>query len=145
MLAQPANRHVVVKIKTAITAGIRPMSVIFYEQPTAPWKPFDFKLLEAYQILQDELCPKCGHPVWLCRSQSNTVEFRVRTEYCAGERALKEYEYNKMTHSERKNVDKKDRAGWGRFEYTYPAVPEPFKGAELPSRADYYEELAKTQ
>lgn len=121
------------------------MAMIFHEQPTAAWKPFDFKLLEAYQILQDELCPKCGHPVWLCRSQSNTVEFRVRTDVCAGERALKEYEYGKMTQSERKSVTKKDRAEWGKFHYVYPVVPEVMKDAELPTRAEYYNELAKNR
>lgn len=144
MLAEPANRHVITKIKAAITAGIRPTALIFHEQPTDPWIPFDFKLLEAYQILQDELCPKCGHPVWLCRSTSQNVEFKVGTAYCAGERALKEHEAAQMTSSERRKIDKKERAGWGRFYYVRPDVPANVEG-DLPGRREYYEELSRSR
>jgi hypothetical protein len=138
VLAQPANRHLITKIKTSITAGIRPTSMIFHEQPTAPWVPFDFILLEAYQRLQDELCPKCGHPVWFCRSQGNAVQFSVQTAYCASERALKEWE----DRQNGKKAEKKDKAAWGRFTYT---VPKPLPGQELPTRSEYYEDLAKLE
>lgn len=136
MLAEPANRHLVTKIKAAIAAGIRPTAMIFYEQPTAPWRPFDFKLLEAYQRLQDETCPKCGHPVWLCRSQSNAVQFKIVEDVCQGERAMRAAEHRG------EKVDKKDKAKWGQFRYTVPYAPP---GYELPSREEYYEDLAKTQ
>lgn len=138
MLAQPANRHLVTKIKTSITAGIRPTSMIFHEQPTAAWVPLDFVLLEAYQRLQDELCPRCGHPIWLCRSQSNSVQFRIREDYCASERAVKEHEDRQRDRDKR--ADRKEKAGWGRFMFT---VPEALPGAELPDRTKYFEDLAK--
>jgi len=111
--------------------------MLFYEQPTDPWIPFDFKLLEAYQRLQDEICPKCGHPVWLCRSTSNRVQFRVREAYCAAERALKEKE-----NQGNKKIKASEKKEWGRYYYTEPYVPETI-GGELPSRREYYEELAK--
>lgn len=138
MLAEPANRHLITKIKTAITVGIRPMAMIFHEQPGAPWEPFDFILLEAYQRLQDELCPKCGHPVWLCRSSSNAVQFKVQSAYCAGERALREAEDRAKSKSEKKASAAEKRA-WGEFKYTVPYAPP---GMELPTRSEYYEELA---
>lgn len=138
MLAQPANRHLIVKIKASITAGIRPTSMLFHEQPTAAWERFDFLLLEAYQRLQDELCPKCGHPVWLCRSQSNKVQFSVREAYCSGERALREAEDRGKPKDKRSSAS--DKKTWGQFHYT---VPIPLPGEELPTRQEYYEELAK--
>lgn len=113
--------------------------MIFHEQPTAPWVAFDFILLEAYQRLQDELCPKCGHPVWLCRSSSNNVQFEVQTGYCFAEKALREAEdKSRPRESRAKQGEKKT---WGEFRY---AVPVAVPGTELPSRAEYFEELAAT-
>lgn len=115
--------------------------MIFHEQPTDPWTPYDFKLIEAYQILQDELCPKCGHPIWLCRSSSNRVEFKAQAAYCSGERALKEKEYNSASQEERKKVTKSERARWGEFFYTTPFTPPNVEGG-LPTRTEFYQELA---
>lgn len=116
--------------------------MIFYRQPTDPWVPFDFKLLETYQIMQDEICPKCGHPVWLCRTSSADVEFIVRTDMCYAERALKEHDEQKKPVKDRTKA--KDRKGWGRIEYTVAQVPKPLEeaGHKLPSRTTYYNELA---
>lgn len=116
--------------------------MLFHEQPTESWTEYDFKLLEAYQRLQDETCPKCGHPVWLCRSTSNHVEFRVREAYCAAERALKEKDFSQRSSGDRKKMDKKERASWGRFYYTEPVVPS-VVGGNLPTRKEFYEEMAK--
>jgi Zn-finger nucleic acid-binding protein len=116
--------------------------MIFHEQPTDSWTPYDFKLLEAYQMLQDEMCPKCGHPVWLCRSTSNRVEFKVRDATCYAERALREKEDQNKPRNQRE-TDKSVKAGWGRFYYTQPFVPENVEG-ELPTRAEFYEEFSRS-
>lgn len=113
--------------------------MIFHEQPTDPWVPFDFILLEAYQMLQDEICPKCGHPVWLCRSDSASVQFKVRSAVCNAERELKIVEDRKRPDKEREK-DKKVRAGWGEFYYTQPFVPENI-GGEMPTRGEFYASL----
>lgn len=125
------------KIKTSITAGIRPTSMIFHEQPTAPWVAFDFILLEAYQRLQDETCPKCGHPVWLCRSSSTDVDFEVHTAYCFAEKALKEAEDKAKPRDSR--AKREEKKTWGEFRYAVPTSPQ---GRELPSRSEYYDSLA---
>lgn len=111
--------------------------MLFHEQPTDPWKPLDFKLLEAYQILQDEMCPKCGHPIWLCRSTDPRVQFKVSANVCYAERALKEYEDQDRPRKEREQ-DKKTRAGWGLFYSLSPFVPKNVEG-ELPTRTEFYE------
>lgn len=140
MLAKPANRHIITRIKAAITAGIRPMAMIFHLQPNTPWEDMDFLLLEAYQMLQDEICPKCGHPIWLCRSQSNRVIFEVGETYCGGERAIEEYRDSKKPRNER--AKPAERKEWGRSLYTTPKVPPQLKDAELPTREEFYKEMA---
>jgi Zn-finger nucleic acid-binding protein len=138
-LTWPVNRHIITKIKTSITAGIRPCAMIFHEQPSDAWTRFDFLLLVAYQMLQDEICPKCGHPVWLCRSSSNRVQFKVRAGVCYAERSLREYEDQHKPKGEREK-DRKARQAWGQFFYTQPFVPENVEG-ELPTRAEFYAEF----
>lgn len=135
MLASPEHRYVIPKIKAAISAGIKPTSMIFHTQPTDAWERFDFLLLEAYQSLRDETCPKCGHPVWLCRSQSANVYFDVRDDFCQAERALKEAE----ARTNKTKLSPKERKDLGRFQYTVPMAPE---GTELPAREEYYADLA---
>ena len=139
MLTWDGNRHLITKIKTAITASIRPCAMIFHEQPTDPWLPFDFKLLEAYQMLQDETCPQCGHPIWLCRSTSNNVAFKVQTATCYADRALKEAEDSKKPKKEK--ADKATRSEWGEYKYTLPYTPPNSEGG-LPTRREFYEEQA---
>lgn len=131
------NRHLIRKIKTAVMAGIRPCAMIFHQQPNADWVPFDFKLLEAYQILQDETCPKCGHPIWLCRSEGNNVAFRVRWAICYADRALKQTEASKLKGDEKKNAQKSS-GDWGRYFYTEPFNP-PNADGPMPTRSQYYE------
>lgn len=139
MLTWDGNRHLITKIKAAITASIRPCAMIFHEQPTDPWLPFDFKLLEAFQMLQDETCPKCGHPVWLCRSTSNNVAFKVQTATCYAEKAQLAAEDSKKSKKEK--ADSKDRAKWGQYTYVVPYNP-PNADGPLPTRREFYEEQA---
>jgi predicted nucleic acid-binding Zn-ribbon protein len=113
--------------------------MLFYEQPTDPWTPYDFKLLKAYQILQDETCPKCGHPVWLCRTSSNRVQFKVRSAVCQADRALRAAEDNRRDKKDR--ADGKERREWGKFYYIQPFTPPNVEGG-LPTREEFYEEMA---
>ena len=138
MLVRPANRHLITKIKASITAGIRPTAMIFHEQPTAPWVDFDFLLLEAHQMLNDEICPRCGHPVWLCRSSSEAIEFHVETSYCYAERAQLESADKEKDRKSR--ASKEDKKSWGQFRF---AVPVALPGYELPTREEYYTSLAE--
>lgn len=104
--------------------------MIFYEQPTDPWTIFDFKLLEAYQILQDETCPNCGQPVWLCRSTDGNVNIKIRKATC----------YVTKTLDRKKASDEKAKRKLGPGEYYYPVI-ETINGDPLPGRQDYLREL----
>ena len=108
--------------------------MIFHEQPTDKWTRFDFLLLEAYQVLQDETCPQCGQPVWLCRSDSPDVNIKVRKATCNVSAAVEK---------KRKALEKGARNGKPALaagEYLYPIIePIPVPGAKLPTRRDFYE------
>jgi len=112
--------------------------MLFYEQPGDPWTPYDFKILEAYQILQDEICSMCGNPVWVCRSSSNHVAFKVRETTCYATRAQAEAVDAKKPQNDRAKA--KERKTWGVSTYSVAFVP-PNVGGELPTRKEYYDSL----
>jgi hypothetical protein len=108
------------------------MAMVFYVQPTAAWEPFDFKLLEAYQILQDETCNMCGQPIWICRSDSSNIRIKVRKTQCNVSAELEKKQESDEKHK------RKMKPG----EYYYTTV-ETYDGGHLPSRAEFYEAQRK--
>ena len=98
-------------------------------QPTEPWTDYDFLLLEAYQIVEDERCPQCGYPTWLCRNEDNDIQFRVRPVTCIA--------------SEQRERKEKDYQGDGKSRpYGLSLVAEPYtvSGAPLSGfREKFYE------
>lgn len=139
-LSLPENYHILTKIRAAITANIRPCAMVYHEQPTDKWSILDFQLLEAYQTIEDEKCPQCGQPIWLCRSTNPNVEWTVKEDVCYASRAKEEKEARRHKKP-REKIDAKERASWGRIEYATPRVistaPE---GTTLPTRKDFYSE-----
>lgn len=107
--------------------------MIFHEQPTEEWSSFDFRLVEAYQILQDETCPSCGNPIWICRSTNDNVRFKIEKTTCFAEREYKMWEERKRKRKKDWEPDPGDQ--W------YPLAVT-IDGGLLPSREDYYKELA---
>lgn len=105
------------------------MAMVFYAQPTDPWESYDFKLLEAYQILQDETCSMCGQPIWICRSTSSNIRIMVRKSQC-----------NVSTELEKKQqADEKAKRKLKPGEYYYTVV-ETYDKGNLPTRAEFYNE-----
>ena len=98
----------------------------------------DFKLLEAYQQLQDEICPSCGQPVWLCRSTSQNIAWSVHETTCQYTKAVEEKKW-RLDHK-KGSPKKEDRAGWGRILYATPQVPSYLDNdVELPTREEFYQ------
>lgn len=110
--------------------------MLFHQQPTDPWSRADFKLLEAYQVLQDERCGDCGRSVWLCHSEDPSIQWDIQTQVCYASKALQEW-------SERQSKKKKKTHG-------QQPVPVPYrlkfdeKGTpdkdfeDLPSREEFF-------
>ena len=127
------------RIRAAVTAGVRPCAMVFRVQPERNWEDLDFKLMEAYQILTDETCPKCGQPVWLCRNTSDDFVWSVANTICYATRALEEKQENKKSSKDKK-ASKDEKQAWGRIEYAFPRARE---GKSIPSREDYFKSLAE--
>lgn len=114
--------------------------MLFYAQPDEPWTPFDFKILEAYQIMEDEQCPKCGQPIWLCRSTDNRIEWKLDSSICYASRKQEESQWYR--HNPKKKPDKSERADWGKSYFPVPFVPDNV-GGELPTRDEFYASLVE--
>ena len=114
--------------------------MLFYDQPTDPWTEYDFKILEAYQILQDETCPSCGNPTWLCRSESNRIGWKVKSTTCYATKELMKAENSRRPDKDREK-DRKVISSWGTSHYAVPYVP-PNLGGDLPSRFEYFDSLS---
>ncbi len=108
--------------------------MLFHEQPSDPWTSFDFMLIEAFQILQDETCSDCGNPIWVCRNENAAnVGFKIKTSVCYAKAEL-----DKWHEREEKKKSKKKSYGESPYivAYTYDDGP-------LPSRASYYSYLSE--
>lgn len=122
-----------------MTAGIRPLSLLFHEQPTDPWKKADFLLLEAYQILQDETCPTCGNPIWICRAEDDNIRFKMESSVCFADKTETEWRNQKDRNAKR--VGKKEAWEPAPGEQWFP-IPITQDGGPLPTRFAYYKGLA---
>ncbi|GAB2699473.1 hypothetical protein BKA24_001805 [Microbacterium marinum] len=120
-------------IRAAITAGIRPSAMILRTQPSAPWDRWDFLLLEAYQIVQDERCD-CGNPIWLCHHTSNDIQFRIDEVTCEATAYRERQEESRYGGPNQKRP----------HGVSLRAIPFSPSGAPLASfRRDYYRAQAK--
>ena len=107
--------------------------MLFHEQPSDPWVPFDFLLLEAYQTLEDETCNECGNPVWVCRNEdASNVGFKIKTGRCFGKAELDKW----LEKDSKKKTTKKS---YGEYPYI---VAYTYDNGPLPSRSDYFQSLA---
>lgn len=104
--------------------------MLFHEQPSDPWVPFDFMLIEAYQNLQDETCNECGNPVWVCRNDEATnVGFKVKVGKC-----FAKVELDKWLEKD----SKKNRKTYGELPYI---VAYTYNGGPMPTRMSYLKSL----
>lgn len=111
--------------------------MLFHEQPTEEWRPYDFKLLDALQVLEDETCQHCGNPVWLCRSSDANVQPVVKKARCQGKAALEKRE-DARTDDKRARKVAALRPG----EYEYVVFEPVQKDVPLPTREDWFRENA---
>lgn len=107
--------------------------MLFHEQPTDPWVELDFLLVEAMQILEEETCPECGNPIWVCRNEfAGNVGFKVRTTICYARAELEKWQ-------EAEEKKKSSTKRYGASPYT---VAYTYDDSAMPSRMQYYRELA---
>lgn len=113
--------------------------MLFRTDPSEPWKGVDFALLLALQIMEDETCGQCGHPIWICRSERADVYFSVDKMKCHATEAIRRKEHNMLPRKQQEQVTKAEKAMWGVVHYAVPQIAKNSVMPELPSRKDYYE------
>lgn len=108
--------------------------MLFHEQPTDPWVRFDFLLLEAYQILQDETCSECGNPIWICRNENAAnVGFKIKISKCYAKAELEKWQ---------EKQEKKKKKGYGETPYI---VPYTYDENDFPTRLSFYQGLSENE
>lgn len=122
-------------LKTAIENKMKPTAVLYQKSdPYGDWESLDYKLLQAYQTLKEEMCGQCGNPLWLCRSTDNMIGWSVDTTTCYASKEIEARRYKEDNAG--KTPDRDTSNKWGK---TYFARPKPvINGGELPSRSDFY-------
>jgi len=106
--------------------------MLFHEQPTDPWDEFDFLLVEAMQMLEDETCPECGNPIWICRNEeASNVGFKVKVTTCYAKAELDRWNAS--------NQKRKKELGPGEMSYV---VSYTYDGSDMPTRKSFYEGLS---
>ena len=106
--------------------------MLFREQPSDPWVELDFLLVEAMQILEEETCPDCGSPIWVCRNEfASNVGFKVKTSVCFARAELERWQ-------EKEDKKKSSKKDYGSSPYT---IPYTYDGVEMPSRSQFYRDL----
>jgi hypothetical protein len=106
--------------------------MLFHEQPSELWTEFDFMLIEALQILEDETCSECGNPIWVCRNDAaSNVGFKIKTTRCFAKGELEKWR--------EKQDKKKAKANHGELPYI---VSYTYDDGPLPSRSSYYKALS---
>ena len=122
------------RIGSAIKASQRPVAALLeLSDPLNNWTSHDWRLQEAYFVLDQEKCPQCGNPVWYCHSTDNRIDFEVKTGVCYAKAEIEDFE-----------KDEKNKLGSGEYRYAVPVGLENEDKTRdpLPSRA---EALAKMQ
>lgn len=106
--------------------------MLFREQPSDPWTDFDFMLIEAYQILQDETCGECGNPIWVCRNEeASWIGFKIKTTKC-----FAKAEMDKWREAQEKKSKKPEP---GVIPYV---LPFSYDERSMPSRMEFYAGLS---
>jgi hypothetical protein len=106
--------------------------MLFHEQPSDPWVPLDFLLVEAMEILEEETCAECGNPIWICRNENaSNVGFKIKTAVCYAK-----YEFDKWQEAQEKKKDSGKKHG--QFPYIQAYT---YDDSDMPSRMQFYKDM----
>lgn len=108
----------------------RPIAALLeLPDPFTGWTSYDYRLQEAINIMDREVCKSCGNPVWLCHSADNRIQFEVRTGACYAKAEVEEFEDEKANNP---------KLNAGEYHYAVPVGLELGDGKyePLPSRRE---------
>lgn len=131
VLSRSQNYGMMQAVEAALDLHMPPTAFIYNaKQPTDPWDQDDKKIAVAAHILKKQTCPKCGQPLWICRSDDRNLTFKVKKEVCHSSKALED----KQASDEKAKRKLKN----GEFYYT---VPDMLFDSPYPTRADWLESM----
>lgn len=110
------------------------------EKKQRHWKPYDFTIAMALELLDRERCKKCGVEGWHAFSENSEIAFKIEEHNCYACAHLEEYE-DKQSNSKAKKfgVTEMVRAVHVDDEYSTDDTP----ASPLPGRKDWLEEMYK--
>lgn len=116
-------------MEAALELKLAPTLFLYNEkQPDDAWDQTDKKLAVAMHILNKQTCPKCGQPLWICRSDDRNLTFKVKKGICHASKALED----------KQNADEKAKRKLKNGEFYY-SVPDMLFGNPFPTRAEWLE------
>lgn len=122
------------RLGSAVKQQQRPSAALLCESdPHGEWEAFDYKLVDAYYMMDTERCKLCNNPVWLCHSNDNRIEFNVKVSTCYAKAELEDYDKT------RKGKD----MGSGEYTVAVPIGIENMDGSfePLPTRHEAYQKM----
>lgn len=132
VLSRENNYGIAQAVGAALELKLAPTLFIYNDkQPDDPWDQTDKKLAVAMHILNKQTCPKCGQPLWICRSDDRNLTFKVKTGTCYATKALED--------KQAANEKAKRKLKNGEFQYV---VPEMLFENTFPTRADWLESMS---
>lgn len=111
--------------------------MILRTQPTDPWVPLDFSLLEALTIIESETCNGCGAYIWLCDWEGDDVMFEVKKRTCKGQKKIRTRQNRAIKDNKQRTEDAKGSSQWGEQLSTYPKLTPQSDREKLPTRREY--------
>lgn len=106
--------------------------------PHKAWNHWDRLLVEAMQVIEDEKCPQCGLPTWVCENEDNRVVTSVKEHRCSNTR--KREKVNAKAQ-EKAQKAKGDNPEWGVQRYVSYDLLEGWSAWE--AREAYFEQRAR--
>lgn len=116
------------RIGSALESKQRPTAALLeLSDPNTGWTSHDWRIQEAYYVLDREKCKQCGNPVWYCHSTNNFIDFEVKKSTCYATAEIADYEKLNQT-----------KLGGGEYYYAVPVGIDNEDGTRepLPSRAE---------
>lgn len=123
---------------------------MFNQRPKAKveWSVYDVKLLEAYEMLEEQTCNFCGQPRWICdaREDANWFTFRIDVGFCKGKQIQDEWDAKEQKMRNKEQSQLRD----GEFRQLVPHVDGGFQYPDVqpgdrPTRKGWLAELEKRQ
>jgi hypothetical protein len=71
----------------------RPLAALLEtDDPFSGWTSWDYRIQEAINVMDREVCKSCGNPLWLCHSADGRIDFEVRTGACFAKAEIEKWE-----------------------------------------------------